>query len=146
MLGDYGNFQTNASISYLNFDRMEAYIQNQREKFTGLIILGDVLYAKSFFFPTLHEQSMVMRLLTDRPTISSLPVYHIRGNHDFEYDYEIYQGLGNLHSNWLPRPKYYFEVFNLNDGSGKQVLVLFIDTTVIRCGFSKTGHMFNCTD
>ena len=132
---------------------MEIYLQNQSESFDAIFALGDNMYAKSLFYPTQEEKQTLMNLFSKRDMLSTLPIYHVRGNHDFHFTYEDYQDFSRYHRNWLSLNKWYFKTFDLNSnnkndnassGDQKKALVIFLDTTIVSCGHLYPVH-WNCS-
>eukprot|EP00347_Sterkiella_histriomuscorum_P001249 403372756 len=148
LIGDFGNFQTQTGLSEQNFDIIDWYAANMKETVEGVILLGDSMYAQNKFYPTEQEQQALIDLFKTRPTLSQIPIHHIRGNHDMEYTYDNYLKYSTMHSNWLLRYKFYVEYFDLPSISGthldKKAQFLFIDTNIMYCAYDFTFH-WNCT-
>lgn len=109
-----------------------------------MIICGDLLYAKSKYFPTENETTTLMNVFKDREYLSRLPIYHVLGNHDRYYDYQIYLNFSNQHSYFMRRPRYYSELYNLKDGSNKKLGLIFLESTNLKCSHNISDHT-NCT-
>ena len=52
------------------------------ENFDFITTVGDNLYPHNKHYPTKSEIEGMMNLFLQRPEISDLPVYPVRGNHD----------------------------------------------------------------
>ncbi|CDW72316.1 acid phosphatase [Stylonychia lemnae] len=102
------------------------------------------MYGSNKFNPTLNERTKMIDLFKTRSHLSQQPLYHVRGNHDFEYPYDYYLQYSLMHANWLPRYKWYSESFTLKDDQKKKALFLFIDTDLIFCAYN-IKRMANCT-
>lgn len=74
-----------------------------------------------------------MDVFIQREYLSELPIYHVLGNHDTYYSYDIYLNYSTKHPYYQRRPRFYSELFDLKDHSSKRLGLLFLDSTSIAC-------------
>lgn len=61
------------------------------EDFDFFTTVGDNIYPHDERFVTEDEIKETMGLFLDRPAISNLPIYPVRGNHDCYFDDQFYE-------------------------------------------------------
>ena len=93
VVGDYGDV-TNLAAANMTFDAINQIVGNATPGTIDapefFVACGDNLYPAVADAPTAAEFESMLSLF-QRPSIASLPVYAIRGNHDsyFNWTYEI---------------------------------------------------------
>jgi DNA repair exonuclease SbcCD nuclease subunit len=90
VVGDYG-VVTNLKQANVVFDAMNHVVEtaaDQIDKAEFILAAGDNIYPAVADAPTQSEFSEMLSLF-QRPALSQLPVYAVRGNHDSYFDWQL---------------------------------------------------------
>ena len=134
VVGDYGEV-VNTTAANMLFDAINDTVGaatpdtiNAAEFFVST---GDNIYPAVPTAPTVTEFETMLALF-QRPNLSSLPVYAIRGNHDCYFGWSEELQLSMTQSQWL-LPAFYYEQM-VPVGNGNEVMgMLFVDSVLMLC-------------
>ena len=134
VVGDYGDVTDMASADML-FDAIHQVVEKGAPGTIDapefFVACGDNIYPAIEDAPT-QEEFNTMLSLFQRPSIASLPVYAVRGNHDTYFDWTLELKLSLQQSQW-ELPYFYYTRFIEAGDDGKQMGLLFVDSVLMLC-------------
>lgn len=72
-----------------------------------------------------------MMQLFQKDSIKDIPIHPIRGESDFNFDWNLEVDLSKKYSNWKMDDLYYKEEYDI--GNNNKMAVIFVDTNLLLC-------------
>jgi tartrate-resistant acid phosphatase type 5 len=127
-----------AELTFNKMNEIIAKASDPRDNIDFFITVGDNLYPVNATNPVDSEWDIMLSLF-QKPNLTDLPVYAIRGNHDCLFDWKLELELAQKYKKWYMPSLYYKKEFEI--GNGKKFGVVFTDSCLMLCSnFSYTGQ------